>query len=1264
MVFRSSRLGRGSANSGSAIGLLLIFAGLVAAAVKSKRGQRQLGSMDEFDDDDLDVIEFGAQELDDLAPPLPTPPPALPTPPPAVVPTPVSPHAAPVPVESAPVIDLAGLAMDDEPMVALGLQDLDLAQADGFVETSSVAPTAAAPTSTVAASADLAQEQPASPDITTPLPTPDDVTPVESLLSEAATGPGATRTTFAPADEPPAGSTFEWPPGIEPPPGTESAPDIPAIEDDDPFRWPTESDLEPKRGAHDLLDASNADQSTPHIEVPDAAVASGPIAAASKVTEEPTAKAGSTGSRSDSNSFPGLTDFASEQVPVSSTPSPLHPFDDSPPTGSEQVAESPGDTSTAETVSAADITASIGEAVDPKVLADPAVEVTTPTNTDSPSAPTAATPSPGTPTSTSQADPVDPLDLPPVDLETPAESLAGLTPLETNTDRGPLGVPLDERASFVSRNPSKNPDVPNDFGHPHPHQQDAEPRPRAELPPAPETKSASLIAPPDDGMSIESKAAITDRLDPAELAARPRPAPPVRPHNRPPSARRRTTGERGRAGSPTGDRPAAEQQREGQPAPPVDSSAADVSSQTWSASDPPSGSALADSPQAWPPAGSPAADALAAAQPPLSDPPAVDDFSWPTPEALDPANHRDVGGESEPESESEPEPSGFRFKVPDTSPSALGAPVGSPEQAPANRIPTAPNPTAQPMGLQADPNRAAAHQTPSSPAEASPIPASPPGAPPAPAHQTPGDMARSAQARSALDPSSLDPTAPLIHQANQGSVEQAAHLRGQRDIVGPVAASGAAREAEGGLFYGWILVGAVFFILAITSGLGFYNASVILSAATGELGASVGAVSGATGLFFAISGLTGFIFAKKMNSVDLRWFFALGGLVGAIALVGLQWVDSIIELYIFFAVFGVGFSLAGLVPGTTLVTRWFDRRRAVALSVASTGLSFGGIAVTPMASWLIRDRGLAGASPYMAAIWIIGIIPVAFLLIRSFPAEKGLRPDGGRLDEPATSATGKPARDLESTTSGEPRIEPSESVGLDAIAAPVAPAQPVALEVPSGVSTGRGPDANSLAGLDFASARSSRFFVALCFAYAVIFFGQVGAIAQLYNMVVERTGSDSTATYAVSALAFSSVAARLVGGAMVNRLSTQFFTAALAVAQAAALVALAFAPSTGLLILSSVLFGISIGNLLMLQPLLLAEAFGVRNYGQIYGFNQLFGTLGVAGGPLGLGLLRDGFDYRVAFLVAACASLIGFAFILGAGPMSRVQDRWSAAVAA
>ena len=84
--------------------------------------------------------------------------------------------------------------------------------------------------------------------------------------------------------------------------------------------------------------------------------------------------------------------------------------------------------------------------------------------------------------------------------------------------------------------------------------------------------------------------------------------------------------------------------------------------------------------------------------------------------------------------------------------------------------------------------------------------------------------------------------------------------------------------------------------------------------------------------------------ARIIARCDVRYVLVAGGVhrrrrrSPLLGQVEEQW-----QLFVVYAVFGVGFAAAGLVPATTVVTRWFHVRRSVALSVASTGLSVGGI---------------------------------------------------------------------------------------------------------------------------------------------------------------------------------------------------------------------------------------------------------------------------------------------------------------------------------
>ncbi|MBW3575950.1 MAG: hypothetical protein KY450_14135, partial [Actinobacteria bacterium] len=59
------------------------------------------------------------------------------------------------------------------------------------------------------------------------------------------------------------------------------------------------------------------------------------------------------------------------------------------------------------------------------------------------------------------------------------------------------------------------------------------------------------------------------------------------------------------------------------------------------------------------------------------------------------------------------------------------------------------------------------------------------------------------------------------------------------------------------------------------------------------------------------------------------------------------------------------------------------------------------------------------------------------------------------------------------------------------------------------------------------------------------------------------------------------------------------------------------------LLVSVAVFGLSVGNVLLLQPVVLSEVFGVRDFSRLYARSQLIGTAGIAAGPILVGVLRD-----------------------------------------
>ena len=399
------------------------------------------------------------------------------------------------------------------------------------------------------------------------------------------------------------------------------------------------------------------------------------------------------------------------------------------------------------------------------------------------------------------------------------------------------------------------------------------------------------------------------------------------------------------------------------------------------------------------------------------------------------------------------------------------------------------------------------------------------------------------------------------------------------------------------MFYGWYVVAAIFVVQTTGAGLAFYNLSVLLDAFIVERGFPVGQASLATGVFFIASGAAGMVAGRLIDRTDPRLVIAASGCLSALTLGSLSLLREPWQLYLFYIALGISYGGCGLVPGATLVTRWFQERRALAISIASTGLSLGGVLLTPLAARMIATLGLAGAAPWLGTAFFLGVVPVTLLLVRRSPASMGLLPDG------AVRPKGEPA-------------------------------QP-----PQGVS--------------FSRARRSRFFLGVTGAYVFALGAQVGAIAHIFRLVGTRTDA-ATAALAVAVLASASLVGRLTGGwLLVRTLPSRGFALSIIVVQAVALMLLALAGSKGVLLACAALFGLSVGNVLMMQPLLLAEAFGTRDYGRIYSTSQFITVLGVASGPALIGVVYEASGYTPAYFAAAAASLTGFAILYFSGAPRR-----------
>lgn len=383
------------------------------------------------------------------------------------------------------------------------------------------------------------------------------------------------------------------------------------------------------------------------------------------------------------------------------------------------------------------------------------------------------------------------------------------------------------------------------------------------------------------------------------------------------------------------------------------------------------------------------------------------------------------------------------------------------------------------------------------------------------------------------------------------------------------------------MFYGWRIVAVLFLMLTFSSGLGFYNHAIIIQTLSQQADFELEVASLAVSFFFLIGGVSGIFIAPLLEKYDVRYIVCTGTVLTVASLWLIPSVSTIPELFAVYLLFGLGFSAGGLLPATTLVARWFESNRARALSIASTGLSAGGILLTPLTAWLVENWSFSLSFRSLAAIYLIVVLPPCLIVLRSRPASIGLKAMG-------------------------------QVSALD--------------ELP--------------AGIPFRMALRQHFFWVLSGAYVLTMSAQVGGIAHQYGVLIERLSRDQ-ASLGLAILPACSIAGRLAGGFVLEYFPTLRFTLVMMVMQGLSLILIAFGDGVLMMYLGMGLFGVSVGNLLMLQPLIVAEKYGLLDYAKLYSWSNMITVCGISVGPALMGFLSAmSGGYQLSYIVAGTAGLI------------------------
>jgi sugar phosphate permease len=206
-------------------------------------------------------------------------------------------------------------------------------------------------------------------------------------------------------------------------------------------------------------------------------------------------------------------------------------------------------------------------------------------------------------------------------------------------------------------------------------------------------------------------------------------------------------------------------------------------------------------------------------------------------------------------------------------------------------------------------------------------------------------------------------------------------------------------------FYGWKLVGALWFLYLLNMGFPLYGGAVINTYMMKEMGMDRATFGlGFTLLNFFV-GVPSILVAAAIVKWGIRATFGIGS---ALLFIGTLWMSFIASqpwhyLVGFGVIIGSGLGFGTIVPLSTTVIRWFKRYRGRAMALAMTASGFAGFIGAPLMNKVLAANGGDWRQAWLivAGIVIVGAI-IAYIFVKERPEDLGQVPDG--LPEAATSA--------------------------------------------------------------------------------------------------------------------------------------------------------------------------------------------------------------------------------------------------------------------
>jgi sugar phosphate permease len=399
------------------------------------------------------------------------------------------------------------------------------------------------------------------------------------------------------------------------------------------------------------------------------------------------------------------------------------------------------------------------------------------------------------------------------------------------------------------------------------------------------------------------------------------------------------------------------------------------------------------------------------------------------------------------------------------------------------------------------------------------------------------------------------------------------------------------------IFHGWYIVAACFVLCLLFAGGGFYSFSIFIRPLEDQFGWDRSAISLTMSIYLIIGGLAGPLLGQFILKHGPRKVMRICALGAGACFILISLTEALWYFYAAYAVLAVMLCGIGVIPVSTLLSFWFEKRRGTAIGIALVGISAGGLVLAPAVGfitaaydWKVAFLGIG------VLVWAVSL-PVIHFGIRDKPEQMGLLPYNG----------------------------------------PTANHHPLGFE-PRPVVLVTGWPAKTV----FRDKSFWCIFTAFCLAPMA----QMGVLQHQVPLLMDIGISEPSAAAILGATAGIGGLGKLGFGRISESWSFRNVILLCFGLQAAAIALLVYATTPAMIWIYAVTFGFGMGGIIVLMPLVVGHFYGLLAYGVILGALWVGNAAGGAVGTYVSGLVYDvSGNYRYAlflFIAAYVVSIIAF----------------------